>query len=251
MPSDALIACVNLLHSDTDTIATMAGAIIGAMTEIDPPETVMDCEYLAREAFRLFDISQGRPVARHSYPDLLKWVPPRSNLDTIVEDGKSFYLSGFGKVAPFGKGIEQKGKYPCIWQQYRTSFGQTLLLKRRLYPNKISSHELPIDLLHVKDQKMRNKNTKAPVYKDKRMSNYSQTKLFEVSQKTSEESPGAIISVDQATDKAISSGFEERTLGRLLMQLATQENGVEKAIGFAAVVAKAKRYRMKSREKEK
>jgi ADP-ribosylglycohydrolase len=52
-PHDALTEAVNLIGTDTDTISTMAGAIMGTMATTDPPESVIDKDYLENESRRL------------------------------------------------------------------------------------------------------------------------------------------------------------------------------------------------------
>jgi uncharacterized protein (DUF4213/DUF364 family) len=65
-----------------------------------------------------------------------------------------------------------------------------------------------------------------------------------------EHANGRPVTVDEASDAVIKSAFDPATIGHALMSLAAQENGVEKAIGFAAIVAMAKGYRMR-RDQEK
>ncbi len=57
------------------------------------------------------------------------------------------------------------------------------------------------------------------------------------------------ITVNEATDISIRSGFNVETVGSMLMKLAQQEKGIEKSIAFAAIIAKAKQARMQ-REKQ-
>ena len=45
-PHEGIVTTVNLLGSDTDTIATMAGALLGIIARSDPPEQVHDLDYL-------------------------------------------------------------------------------------------------------------------------------------------------------------------------------------------------------------
>ena len=73
-PIDAAVVAANEIGTDTDTIGTMAGALLGACdAATEPPERPLDSDYLLREADRLVAIAQGGPgcqpfVPRH--PDL-------------------------------------------------------------------------------------------------------------------------------------------------------------------------------------
>ena len=74
----------NELGTDTDTIATMAGAILGGSTKEEPPVKVLDAELFLSEADRLVDLSEGKRPASHSYPDLLHWSPPKTRVDALI-----------------------------------------------------------------------------------------------------------------------------------------------------------------------
>jgi hypothetical protein len=45
--------------------------------------------------------------------------------------------------------------------------------------------------------------------------------------------------IDLLTQKAIASNFDERLIGKHLVSLARGGGGVDKAIGYAAIIAKA------------
>src|SRR5262249_38824997 len=77
-PLKAVKTIANTLGTDTDTIGTMAGALSGSFCDAEPPESVMDSDYLLSEADRLYDISQKRPREAFAYPDLLYWKAPKA-----------------------------------------------------------------------------------------------------------------------------------------------------------------------------
>ena len=87
-PEKALIVAANELGTDTDTIATMAGAILGPLTDADPPVDVLDTELFRSEAQRMSDIAAGLNVSGHAYPDLLHWSPPRTRADSLSLSGR-------------------------------------------------------------------------------------------------------------------------------------------------------------------
>jgi ADP-ribosylglycohydrolase len=125
----ALIKSANELGSDTDTIGTMAGALAGAVTSSFPKHTLMDLDLIQSEAERLARLAQGDLKVGHRYPDLLHWVPPRTQADAIVLQGGEIHLLGLGVVRPSEKGVIRNGAFG--WQWFVTSYGQTLLAKLR------------------------------------------------------------------------------------------------------------------------
>jgi hypothetical protein len=98
-PAAAARLAANAVGTDTDTIATMAAAIVGACSTAQEP-TVLDGPYLAAEADRLAALAGGRPTSAFDYPDLLTWSPPQTQLDaTGLADGR-LALAGIGWLSP-------------------------------------------------------------------------------------------------------------------------------------------------------
>jgi len=125
---EALIASANELDSDTDTIATMAGAILGSMSERAPTWHIQDRIYLEGEARRLAAIRQGRTQTTFSYPDISSWQPPASRLDAVVRHEDGLALAGLGPLLPRSEGHEAGDS---IWQWFELPFGQTVFAQRR------------------------------------------------------------------------------------------------------------------------
>ncbi|WP_084537943.1 ADP-ribosylglycohydrolase family protein [Nocardia puris] len=118
------------LNTDTDTIATMAAAIVGALSPAKLPSPLLDIGHITTEARRLAAISFGEETAAFPYPDLLKWTAPKSALDSLGVADSKLAVSGLGWVHPFGDVYVSKlGN----WQWMTTSFGPTLLLKHRVH----------------------------------------------------------------------------------------------------------------------
>ena len=82
-PEEAMRIAANALGTDTDTIATMAGAMLGAAADADPPVEVLDIGLFRSEARRLAQIAAGETPASHAYPDLLRWKPPKTRADAL------------------------------------------------------------------------------------------------------------------------------------------------------------------------
>ena len=130
-PEEALRLAANGIGTDTDTIATMAGAILGVTSETEPPVEVLDADLLRSEADRLSAIAGGLKPPSHRYPDLLHWVAPKTRSDTLMQtDEGRLYVSGLGLAEAQGEPMAaSQGGF--MWQWLKLESGQTLLLKRR------------------------------------------------------------------------------------------------------------------------
>ncbi len=127
--ADALVNVANELGSDTDTIATMSGALLGTLAKHEPEWKIQDIEYLRSEAIRMANIARGASAESHSYPDVSCWRPPRGQSDAVGMWNGNLALKGIGVLEP------QEKKYisrTSVWQWFRLTFGQSILAKRRL-----------------------------------------------------------------------------------------------------------------------
>ncbi len=131
-PYEGTSAAANTIGSDTDTIATMAGALLGACDAApQPPEKPLDSPYLLSEADRLTAISQGHQVNNHQYPDTLTWVAPQTQADALVTNNGRLAVEGLGPVEELDPDLSWSPRKDFAWQWVQTEFGQTLLIKRR------------------------------------------------------------------------------------------------------------------------
>ena len=129
---EAVVVAANEIGTDTDTIATMAGALLGACeSSTEPPEKPVDNDYLLHEADRLVAIARGEEVANHSYPDILTWTAPRAQADALVEADAQLAVEGLGMVSEIAAELSWTSRKDFAWQWLKTDFGQTLLVKRR------------------------------------------------------------------------------------------------------------------------
>ena len=130
-PEKALIIAANELGTDTDTIATMAGAIMGIIADEDPPVDVLDADTFRTEAERLSNIAAGRKVRSHLYPDPLHWSAPRTRADSLVcVDDEGLHVLGMGDAKAIGPPLPSR-QSAFQWQWVSVDTGQTLLIKRR------------------------------------------------------------------------------------------------------------------------
>ncbi|MEP6296001.1 MAG: ADP-ribosylglycohydrolase family protein, partial [Ilumatobacter sp.] len=130
-PSERIEAATRAVGSDTDTIATMAGAILGCVADVHPHGEVLDSAYIEAEVERISGFADATAMRPHHYPDLLTWSAPRTQADALCLDGDQLHVAGLGDVAetlsdPMSS---QDGRF--AWQWVRLEIGQTLLVKRR------------------------------------------------------------------------------------------------------------------------
>ncbi|APH45468.1 hypothetical protein BMW26_11275 [Microbacterium sp. 1.5R] len=116
------------LNTDTDTIGTMAAAIVGAAAPKKLLSPVLDADYLIVEADRLYDISRDRRVDAFPYPDLLHWQPPKTAVDAVGLADGHVVLAGLSALRMTGTPIRSKDS---VWVWAQTDFGQSVLVKSR------------------------------------------------------------------------------------------------------------------------
>ena len=132
-PEKAMRLAANEVGTDTDTIASMAGALVGVVAETEPPVDVLDANLFRSEADRLTTIACGRHLETHGhpYPDLLHWSAPSRRADTLVRtpDG-GLFVRGLGP-ARIVSDPESSPNGDFQWQWIMLDSGQSLLIKRR------------------------------------------------------------------------------------------------------------------------
>ena len=143
-PDETMRIAANALGTDTDTIATMAGAIVGVTAETDPPAgSVLDEDLFRSDAARLAEIASGGEPPGYLYPDLMHWSGPKSRSGALVRSNDGgLIVKGLGPVAKMiGKPLSA-GKGNFQWQWLKLKTGQTLLIKsRKSSPVRLEEHE--------------------------------------------------------------------------------------------------------------
>ena len=143
---EGVVAAANAIGTDTDTIASMAGALLGACdSAAEPPEEPLDSIYLRAEADRLVAVSQGEQAHGHPYPDILTWSAPQTQADALVSDNGNLAVEGLGEVTRLAADPMYTPREDFAWEWVLTHFGQTLLIKRRpdIKPRAISNDPTP------------------------------------------------------------------------------------------------------------
>jgi ADP-ribosylglycohydrolase len=131
-PPEAMALAANTIGTDTDTIATMAGALLGVVADSDPILEVLDAALIRREADRMTSLASGDRPPAHRYPDLLTWSAPKTQADALAAtpDG-SLYVVGLGPVSDVIGDPLPASQGGFLWQWVKLATGQTLLIKRR------------------------------------------------------------------------------------------------------------------------
>lgn len=250
-PETGLAAAANIFGTDTDTIATMAGALIGATAPDAPKTKVQDEEYIQSEASRMFRIGRHEKVRSFKYPDLLNWSAPKSQSDAWVSGHGGERLLGIGPIRPFGPTYRTRKGLELVWQWAELEFGQTVLVKRR-------ASQVPVEAeasIKEKDtssaaKRASSKNKPSVASADKQASlidddakaTVADTHIPAVSLK---DLPAAPLSLDALTQQCIREGFNPTVIGTALLSLMQGPEAIERAIAFTAIIAKAKIFRSK------
>jgi hypothetical protein len=236
-PSKALEIASNLLFSDTDTIASMAGAIMGSVTRASfPDNSLLDQEYITGEAMRLNSISTGQLQVSFSYPDLLRWQPPKTQLDSIGLVNNQTAVAGLGIVEALDKAFHSRSRNEFYWQMMRLDFGQSLICKRRL-----SLSPLPAGNVPPKER------FSGPLHRaigHGGNDGFVTKAVAKASAKQTQTVRSQPPMLDELTKETINSGFDPIMIGNNLLRFAERQDGIEQAIAYTAIVVKAKRARL-------
>jgi ADP-ribosylglycohydrolase len=236
----ALVEAVNVLGSDTDTIATMTGAIMGAVSDAEPEGDLLDRQYIKDEAIRLFEIGNGdRQQKSFKYPDLMNWRPPKTMMDAVGYAHETVAVLGLGSARSMGDKWESRGKDSCVWQWLKLSFGQTILAKQRRNLPQLSDQPHPPN---------RDVEGEKPMPTKQRNSMEEQVELFDRNRvRREQDTPNR--GLDEMTNEAIRSGFNPEVIGKHILELSERPNAIELGLAYVAVVVKAKRARIQAQAK--
>lgn len=243
-PDEALIVAANEIGSDTDTIATMAGAMLGVFADA-PVWDLQDRAYLRDDAERLASIAAGRKVDTFEYPDVATWRPPSRRSAMLGLSGENYALYGLGTLHPFGDATYSGSE---TWQWMRLSFGQSVLVKVSGVPPLVADEQLP----GIRSSKGRASDADVEIQSalERRSARKSEQRSLRFNAggaAPGEEDAPSVVSdfIDVATDRVIRSGFDPSVVGEAFNELIDRSASVESAIAFAAIVAKARIARRK------
>lgn len=231
-PHKCAVLASNVLGSDTDTIATMACAIAGCTSSKSPPEELLDRKYIEYEASRLSEIREKGRAHSFKYPDLLFWKPPKRPLDCVgVRDGR-WYLAGLGELKKSEVGSDPIRGGQSVWTWCELEFGQHVLVKHRASPHRLADEALPLFMQRKHGGKSRETLNEAP-------------DTVAPKKETAAATSNHKASINAAADDVIRSGFDAKLVGQWLLRFADEPDGVDNAIAFAAIAAKARNARQR------
>lgn len=260
----------NLLDSDTDTIGTMAGALIGAANpEARYLGAVQDEEYIRAEAERLYYVSQGRKALSFKYPDMLYWQPPRAMIDLLSSNNNSYYLQGIGEALPVGNPYFGSQKNTA-WQWFKSAIGQSFLVRFRAGTSSVATTAgLHVDTVDMFNQSNESdqfaealEQTQSPDVSST-LTNKTSLKLGAVKKLAANIDQGidlaeeeierigvqvSSIDLDDLTSEAIKS-FDPQLIGQHLLLLAEQPNAISLSIAYSSIVVKARSARLKHKSR--
>lgn len=266
-----VVVAANELGTDTDTIATMVGALAGSVAEAGPSGDILDYHYIVTEAGRVASRNAEEANEEFQYPDLFGWQPPRTQLDVVEKNQSQIFCRGLGFCTGWGDTIELAERGGNLVQWFKLEFGQHILCKRR---NSLRNVD-PVGLIgsyqkmpQRAGRKTKGKEaTREPSLLD--VSGAARSAEGGEARKTAAErrvpnqtaknestknalndrsqSQEASSSISEMTQVAIDSNFDPKIIGQHILKLSNNEYGVENAIGYSSIIAKAIRSRKKSR----
>ncbi|MGE0758565.1 MAG: ADP-ribosylglycohydrolase family protein [Pirellulaceae bacterium] len=242
-PKSMLLTLINALGSDTDSIATMAGAIVGAVTTRECDGAVQDREYIRSEAHRLAIVAGGGKATSFRYPDLRSWKPARAAVDAIGLLNGRLWLSGLGPLEPVaGLATREVGGDTIGW--YSLPFGQTILTRIRSSPNVISLERSGSD---KRGDNVDGRSAAEPPGKLRDL--FGQDGGKRTGEKLEAAGDLESLSLNELLHRVINAGFSPELIGQVLLRQvdAGGRDFVERGVALTANILTAYEARTKRR----
>jgi ADP-ribosylglycohydrolase len=238
-PKQTILTAANAIGSDTDTIATMAGALIGVLTTQEPDWPIQDHDYIVFEAQRMAALCLHKSCSTYVYPDLFTWQPPQSQSDAIGIHKDQIALLGFGHIVPIGPELRAS---EFAWRWFKLPFGQTVLCKYRIEIRKhISVEMMPGLTRHHRSSLEKNSANSLSLFPSNEIPLGSNTILKSQNDKLSNSAnrKKETRSIDDLSNIAIQSNFDPTVIGECLLECLDSEAAIEKGIGYTSIILKA------------
>ncbi|WP_432830507.1 ADP-ribosylglycohydrolase family protein [Dactylosporangium sp. CA-092794] len=237
-PAAVSLLAARALHTDTDTIATMAAALVGATDNVAAPTPVLDIDYLRNEAIRLATVAANGSTLTFSYPDLLHWSPPRSQLEAVGLAADRTALGGIAWIQPI-QGIDPVEGKDGVWQWVSSDFGPSFLVKRRQQVRQLPDGNWPVRRNHIVNPGDVNRqssrqlpSTATPRGQSRRGQAADQSQGRARSRMHDD---GLPIDIDQIIEWVARQGFKDEALGYAYRRIA-QQGTVEQLVAFSTAV---------------
>ncbi|CAN7161606.1 ADP-ribosylglycohydrolase family protein [Paraburkholderia hospita] len=268
-PEDVLRCAANTIGSDTDTIGTMVGALLGVVVSDEPSWQIQDRDYIRSQALRMGAIARGENGDSFTYPDLIDWQLPSAQTDAVGTVGGRLALAGMGLLEPAGESWKS-GDFAYEW--FRLDFGQTVLCKRRVKGVKqLDAKLVPAAAIQTVErataasdigtttQVERTQSQSVKSNADTQVAGRAERPgpthdLFDEQirkpekrhaddpkreTKTSAAATSERKDLDALTDVAIRSNFDPTTIGECFLECIDTSDGIERGMVFSAILAKA------------
>lgn len=248
--AEVLSIAANSLGSDTDTIATMTGAIIGANSESEPKQ-VLDQQYISEEAERLANGTSKSGERNFEYPDISKWRPPKSQSAILGQYQDKVCVKGLGPgtwIGPEPETLPEKENNKFRW--LRLKLGQTLLVREHDTYRSIREEDFG---QYMKTQSEKKGLVGASEQEALSLEGVQRGKVSQPEHPVSkaDQRPARQgqreSSIDELSDRVIEANFDARLIGDHILQLSNRENGIELVNSYSAIIAKAWIARQKRR----
>lgn len=227
-PAAGILTAANCLGSDTDTIATMAGALLGCVTEDQPGEEVLDAPYLLDEARRLSAVGESRADKEFFYPDLLTWEPNRSQVDAVVMLDGRLALDGLGYVERKGEEyLDARGEH--VWQWSDLPFGQSVLIKYRSDKSRIAAGKGVGGYREVRQ-------FRSPVSRQPSLIPEGENEKRRPEEGRIPIDRELVRSVDEAVRLTKDGDYDPAIIGRCILELGKGGTDIESVIAYAAII---------------
>ncbi len=234
-PIQAILEAANCLRTDTDTIATMAGALLGPINRGSLSFEIQDQSLIREEANKLVDINEGKRTRKFQYPSLLTWQPPTKATDAVFEMDGLYLMPGLGIIS-LGERIARSTNNSWCWGLL--SFGQTVLVKLQDEISVCQKDRRNVPLrpyvntnATVNSKQMKNQNSQFDLLSEPTHPPQNEVRKLPMREQA--------LDANTAFDLARKSEFNAQTIGELLMQLSSNSNlAVESASSFAALISK-------------
>jgi ADP-ribosylglycohydrolase len=249
-PARTLAGAANLLGSDTDTVASMAGALVGAVHRERPPGAILDEEYIVREARRCSALARGESVEDFPHPDVVDWQAPRTLADAAGRGPEGIMLAGLGGAEEMSEIIEgASSRDDGGWQWLSLWFGQSVLAKRRRDLAQLPPSALPRVRpmrLALDDYRPTLDDTSDLGFDDTsraRADHATTSPPVESEQAVTERITAPPGSLDAALELVKSRRFDPEEIGTIVLALLEGDAGLERAATFLGALAEAYRTR--------
>jgi ADP-ribosylglycohydrolase len=240
-PSTAMELVANSLGSDTDSIATMAGAIIGACSPVECSAPLQDRRYIESEASRLAAVANREQAPSFRYPDLRSWKPARAAIDAVANGNDGLVLDGIGRLRPQSGSRVAEGNGEKL-QWFELEFGQTILARVKEVPRQLSKAQ---DAISTPDPPLIQAIPAVP-----RMPDLFSGKEDRGASRTEPALQERSATLNETLQEVIESGFAPDVIGRVLLAQVRpgRSNFVERGIALTSTILTAYEARIRKRK---